>query len=36
MLDGMGHAGHAIFIAVVADVDVEGRASLVRLGIMDQ
>ena len=36
MLDGMGHAGHAVLIAVVVDVDVEGGARLVRRGIMDQ
>lgn len=36
MFDGMGHAGHSVLVAKVADIDVEGSASLVRLRVMDE
>jgi hypothetical protein len=36
MFHGMGHAGHPVLIAEVANVDIEGGTGLVCLGIMDQ
>lgn len=36
MLDGVRHAGHAILIAEVANVDIESGASLVRLRVVNQ
>ena len=36
MLDGVRHSWHAIYVAEVSNVDVEGGASLVRLGVMNQ
>lgn len=36
MFHSVGHAGHVVFVAEVADIDVEGGTGLVRLGIVDK
>lgn len=36
MLYSVSHAGHAILIAKVANIDIEGGTGLVRLRIMNQ
>lgn len=36
MLYSVSHARHTLFVAEVSDIDVEGGAGLVCVGIMDQ